>query len=81
MGYYSDVAIALTESGRKILKAKLADHQLSKRVHDATMDLLENADRHMFDKDSGSEVWYWQNIKWYTCDPEYFRMRISLINL
>lgn len=72
MGYYSDVAIVLTKSGVATLNESLEDTCIPKCTLEETKRLLENADKHFTDHTSGSENWYWQDIKWYTCDPGFF---------
>ena len=70
MGYYSDVAIALTDAGVKSLKTRLdmADEAILSEVKP----LLETADRHFTDPSTKAEAWYWDSIKWYIDDPVYY---------
>ena len=69
MGYRSDVAIALSKEAAALLK---------KRLEAATADeryLLDNADLHNVDKESGDELWRWHYVKFY----EEFR-EVAFIN-
>lgn len=72
MGYYSEVALALTKVGVSELKAKLADRTLPAKDKEETRQLLDHADRHFVDDEAGSEIWYWESLKWYDCDPDNF---------
>ncbi len=71
MGYYSDVALALTKRGMDYFDKKLADETTPAKTREEIDVLLKYADQHHRD-DSGAEVWFWKNVKWYTCWPEDF---------
>ncbi len=71
MGYYSDVALALTRDGVRKLNEKLSDASIDAETRKDAANLLASASKHLVDGDSGSEVWYWRDIKWYTSDPQY----------
>lgn len=30
------------------------------------------SNKHFIDKQTGAEIWSWDSIKWYACDPENF---------
>lgn len=70
MGYYSEVALALTRKGVEILDENLNNSATPEKTRKETRDLLTHADRHF--EANGSEIWYWKFIKWYIDEPEYF---------
>lgn len=72
MGYYSDTALALTQTGRKILNDKLNNPELEQRTREEVIGLLNYADCHYVDAESGAEVWKWNNLKWYTGDRHWY---------
>lgn len=72
MGYYSDVTLALTKAGVKALKESLFANSIPGHVKKEVCDLLKYASKHSIDKQTGAEIWSWDSIKWYTCDPENF---------
>ena len=59
MGYRSDVAIALSKEAAALLKARLEAATPDERY------LLDNADLHDTDEESGDELWRWHYVKWY----------------
>ena len=65
MGYRSDVGLVLSKSGVESLRSKLASPETKEDVREAVSSLLNRADTHYADKESGAEVWYWSCIKWY----------------
>ena len=69
MGYRSDVGLALTKKGVKALNAKLAEESVSEELRESVMELLDDADQHYTDRNSGAELWYWESIKWYDTLP------------
>jgi len=72
MGYYSDVGLALTDTGVRELHKHLASMEFDPKVRQEILDFLGYADQHYTDTDTGAQVWYWKNLKWYTCDPKYY---------
>lgn len=72
MGYYSDAGLALTQRACKTLSAKLADPKLEPRTVNEVKLLLEHADQHYRDAESGAEVWKWDSIKWYSGEPRWY---------
>lgn len=72
MGYYSEVALALTSNGINRLHTQLASPAIDKHVKEEVNSLLKYADIHFIDSASKAEVWRWNSIKWYSGDPEYF---------
>ena len=69
MGYRSDVGLALTKMGVETINSKLAGENISEELRKNVKELLTYADEHYTDAASGAEVWYWEWIKWYNCDP------------
>ena len=69
MGYRSDVAIALSKEAAALLKARLEAATPDERY------LLDNADLHDTDEESGDELWRWHYVKFY----EEFR-EVAFIN-
>lgn len=63
MGYRSDVGLCLTDAGKKILDAKLAELEpetdRTRHIHD----LLNTPKRE--DQESGAVAWHWEYLKWY----------------
>lgn len=70
MGYYSDTAIALSDKGVKVLNERLGNADAA--VAHEVKQLLESAKYHKTDPVTKSEVWHWQDVKWYQYDPVYF---------
>ncbi len=64
MGYYSDVAIALTKKAAALLKAKLTATQ------DAEKYLFDHPALHNIDDATGEELWRWNYVKWYDSYPD-----------
>ena len=64
MGYYSDVALALTKNGVDKFKTALATSETSNAAKEQVSRLIGWANKHLID-DDGSESWYWKQIKWY----------------
>lgn len=71
MGYYSDVALALTKRGKEQFMLALESAETSMAAKEQVPRLLGWADKHLVE-DDGSESWYWKQIKWYTDWPEDF---------
>jgi len=65
MGYVSEVALALTETGAKVMRQRLMSPAVSQEQRELVEELLSATDRHYKDSRSGSELWYWQWLKWY----------------
>ena len=63
MGFRSDVGLCLTDAGKKILDAKLAELEpetdRTRHIHD----LLNTPKRE--DQESGAVAWHWEYLKWY----------------
>lgn len=70
MGYYSDVALALTGNGLQSYKDALASRKLSEKIRKEVTLFFSSADDHV--QDANSECWKWTGVKWYVGDPEYF---------
>lgn len=70
MGYYSEVAVALTQAGVAELQKRLgvADESIAAEVNG----LLQSADQHYVDADSQAEVWHWDFLKWYESEPDFY---------
>lgn len=64
MGYRSDIALVLTKSGVK--QFKNAMEKVDSQVATEAYALLNSADDHRFDEETGAEMWLWTSIKWYT---------------
>ena len=66
MGYRSDVGLCLTDEGKKILDARLAELEpgtdRTKNIHD----LLNVCRDKREDQESGAVAWLWEHLKWYT---------------
>ena len=71
MGYYSDVAIALTENGIKIFNQKLTSSDTI--IQNDVSRLLDHAKQHRCDAETKSECWLWYSVKWFTGDPVCYR--------
>lgn len=69
MGYRSDVALALSRDGVKNLEAALSELGTEATVKEVR-DLLAHPDRHLSDPESGAELWYWGDLKWYADYPD-----------
>lgn len=66
MGYYSEVAFALTEEGAKKFFAKVKKAECRKQIHKLLMDAdYKNSIE-------GAYFWYWKEIKWYDFARDYF---------
>lgn len=72
MGYFSDVGLVLTRHGVAVLHKRLKTTCLPLSVKGDIRDLLRTADEHHKDKNTGSEVWRWNCIKWYDSEPYFF---------
>lgn len=70
MGYRSDVVLVLARRGVNELQKALAQPELDQETWKETKSLLANAETHLRDPESGSELWHWKNLKWYTDYPE-----------
>jgi len=66
MGYRSDVGLCLTETGKNILDAKLAelgaDEERARHIHE----LLNTPRDKREDQESGAIAWLWEYLKWYS---------------
>ncbi len=71
MGYYSDVVFALTKKGKEYFDKKLSNETTPAKTREEMAVLLKYADQHRTDE-SGAEVWFWKDVKWYTDWPEHF---------
>lgn len=65
MGYYSDVALALTKDMADEFRKVAAEYDREHGISDV-VDFLKNADEHYVDEKSGAECYFWKNEKWYT---------------
>lgn len=72
MGYRSDVGLALTKNGVDTLHTRLDSQEVSDELRAKVEDLLNHADEHYVDKDSGAAIWYWEWIKWYGGNSLYY---------
>lgn len=70
MGYYSDVALALTHKG--VLELEKRQESCPPERMEALKEFLDSAKLHFVDPASHAEVWQWSNVKWYVGDPECF---------
>ena len=64
MGYYSDVAIAMTKKAAALLKAKLTATQGAEKRN-----LFDHPAQHTIDETTGEELWRWNYVKWYDGYP------------
>lgn len=64
MAYRSDVGLALTKTGVEELNKKLETLNGDRR--NAASHLLQGAGIHYTDSQSGTELWYWEWLKWYS---------------
>lgn len=71
MGYYSEVALVLTRTGKEYLDKKLLDSSTSEKARDEATRLLAYADTHSINE-TGAEAWLWKDIKWYSDWTEDF---------
>ncbi len=69
MGYRSDVALALTKNGVEALQKAIAESE-NTESREAVTDFLEHSDKHLKDTSDGSELWFWNSVKWYEFYPE-----------
>ena len=65
MGYYSKVALVLNRHGVAVLNTSLNNADTSETVQKEVHYLLQCADCHCSDPHTGSELWYWDWLKWY----------------
>ena len=72
MGYRSEVGLALTKHGVETLYARLDNPEVTDDLREHVLALLERADEHYVDSESGAEVWTWNWIKWYDTSPYCF---------
>lgn len=81
MGYFSEVGLALTQSGVDTLKSMLAVQDEQTKLDILT--LLHHADLHDVDLNTGAEVWYWKQCRWNdeSNDPEILFMERLLKKL
>lgn len=63
MGYRSDVALCLSKEGIKQFKE--GKKKLGEDEKKALGELMAGADRHLFEPSTGSELWVWNQRKWY----------------
>lgn len=68
MGYRSDVALCLTQNGVSTLSKKLDNSNAETK--NLVTDLMEYPREHFKDADTGSEIWYWDMVKWYSEYPD-----------
>ncbi len=64
MGYYSDVALALSKHGSTLLKKRLGTVVGDERI------MFDHADLHKVDAATGQELWRWDSVKWYEDFPD-----------
>ena len=69
MGYYSDVAFALTGKTLTQFKKELADLPENTRKEIEPF-FTQWADKHLVEENS--ECWFWKDVKWYTCWVDNF---------
>lgn len=70
MGYHSEVVLALNKSA-SIAASDMLDYETHPNVRRA-VGRLQSWGSHYRDPDTGAELYHWQNIKWYSDDPEYY---------
>ena len=61
MGYRSDAAVVLSKEGAAYLKSQISMNGMKCGAEK----LLAEADDHIVDPTTASELWYWEYIKWY----------------
>lgn len=68
MGYYSDVALCLSKEGANQLAKALAGVRSTMSLEDRheIQNLLINPDRKGKNKSTGTRLYFWSNIKWYS---------------
>ena len=62
MGYYSNVALALTAKGAQAMRTAI--NTLDTETNMLVTDFIKYADSHAFDPDSRAEAYLWQDVKW-----------------
>lgn len=72
MGYYSDVALALTKVGVEALNKKLASIETGTTQQNTYSKFFDGAIKSFLDKESGAKAWLLTGIKWYADDTEYY---------
>ena len=70
MGYRSDVALILDKESVIKLHAAIADSSLNEETRKEVNDLFAHPSRHLHDPEGGSELWYWDSVKWYSDYPD-----------
>ncbi|WP_288908613.1 hypothetical protein [uncultured Desulfovibrio sp.] len=65
MGYYSDVALCLTQNGMDQLKTALAEAEKNNPDNFAAIKMLIGGEPSKIDEGSGSVVFLWEEEKWY----------------
>lgn len=70
MGYRSNIALALSEKGKADVKNNLHSADVSEETRQEVERLFSNANQHLCDADTGSEAWYWSDVKWYLDFPD-----------
>ena len=65
MGYRSDVALCLTENGKKTLDDKLAELEAGTEKTKHIHELLNSPRSKREDSESGAVAWLWDHLKWY----------------
>lgn len=65
MGYYSEVALALTGKGARFLEQAIDDIAFGDNLRAEVVRLFDSADVSYVDSQDGAKCWYWSFIKWY----------------
>ena len=65
MGYRSDVGLCLTDTGKKILDARLAELDAGSDSTQHIHELLNAPREKREDQESGAVAWLWEHLKWY----------------
>ena len=72
MGYYSDVALALTKNAHLKMTEQLSSKDENDKTRQEVERLLAYAGKALSDANTGAKCWLWREIKWYIDDPVYF---------
>lgn len=63
MGYRSEVAFCLHKNGRNVLNDML--EKTNSTTQELVKKFLNLSDTHITDTQTGSEIWFWEFVKWY----------------
>ena len=82
MGYRSNIALAMSKKVKNEFYRKLASEKVNNETRKEVKSLFESATQHLTDPDTGAEVWYWSDLKWYQgySDVDFIEGVLSELN-